>query len=137
MVDKTVSLVTDGLSYRGKEIKVELIGITCDAPVRAFVKCTKNHKGYSSCERCKVYGEYYMGRVGFFGGDCTARNGASFRAKIDEHLHKGVSLLEKIPRFNMITGFPLDYLHLICLGVVRKFIKRICCGKKNNYQMIY
>ena len=82
------------------------------------MKCSKNHMGYSSCERCKVYGVYYMDRVVFLDGNYTERSDTYFRAIIDKHHHKGVSLSENIPGFDMITGFPLDYIHLICLGVV-------------------
>ncbi len=36
--------------------------IAYDAPARAFLKCTMNHTGYHSCERCTVEGAW-DGRV--------------------------------------------------------------------------
>ncbi|XP_076674436.1 uncharacterized protein LOC143372265 [Andrena cerasifolii] len=32
----------------------------------------------------------------------------------------------------MINSFPLDYMHLICLGVVKKLLSLWCCGKRRT-----
>lgn len=36
--------------------------------------------------------------------------------------HSGKSPFVEIESFNMVSGFPLDYMHLVCLGVVRRLI---------------
>lgn len=34
--------------------------------------------------------------------------------------HTGASILENIPWLNIISNISLEYMHLICLGVVKK-----------------
>lgn len=39
------------------------------------------------------------------------------------HLHGGVtSNLIELPNFDIVQSFPLDYMHLVLLGVVRKLL---------------
>jgi hypothetical protein len=43
--------------------------------------------------------------------------------KTQEEYHTGnISILSTFPNFNITTGFCLDYMHLVCLGTVRKLI---------------
>lgn len=37
------------------------------------------------------------------------------------------SALEGIPKLGLVTNVPFDYLHLICLGNVKKLIHLWCC----------
>lgn len=50
------------------------------------------------------------------------RKDADFRQKKDEEHHSGLSLLERIPNYDMIKSIPLDPMHLIYLGVMRKLL---------------
>lgn len=38
----------------------------------------------------------------------------------DQLHHTGHTILQKIPNLGLVTEVPLDYMHLICLGVVKK-----------------
>lgn len=53
--------------------------------------------------------------------NCAKRTNESFRNKIQEEHHVCQSILENLP-IDMVNDFALDYLHLICLGVVKKLI---------------
>ncbi|XP_076666305.1 uncharacterized protein LOC143367920 [Andrena cerasifolii] len=57
------------------------------------------------------------------------RTDVDFRSKTDKEHHNGTSIIEKISGIHMINSFPLDYMHLICLGVVKKLLSLWCCGK--------
>lgn len=36
---------------------------------------------------------------------------------------KGKSLLLDLPRFNMLNDMPCEYMHLVCLGVVKRMVE--------------
>lgn len=55
--------------------------------------------------------------------NATLRNDESFRGRHQPEHHLGYSPLEAISNFKMVEQIPLDYMHLICLGIVRKLIK--------------
>lgn len=37
------------------------------------------------------------------------------------------SILNNIPNFGIITGTPIDYMHLVCIGVLKKLITLCLC----------
>ena len=128
LLEEILILHTEGFECFGQKIKFVLEAIICDAPARAFVKCIKGHAGYSACERCSQTGVH----VGGLGGRMTypvihasRRSDAQFHDIVDSDHHTCISPFNKlfpITGFGMTTGFPLDYMHLVCLGIVRKVI---------------
>lgn len=62
-----------------------------------------------------------------------------FRSKQQENHHVGSTILESILDLDMIYSFPLDYMHLICLGVVKKLLMLWVYGnppRKLSYNQI-
>lgn len=49
------------------------------------------------------------------------RTNESFLAQTDEDHHHGPKPLQETT-LKMVTGFPLDYMHLVCLGVIMTVI---------------
>ena len=92
----------------------------CDAPARAYLKCVKGHAGYGACERCTQYG-VYKGKMTFPELTAQARTDVAFDEMQDEHHHTGISPLRNL-KLGLVSQFVLDYMHLVCLGVVRKLI---------------
>ncbi|XP_076842100.1 uncharacterized protein LOC143486137 isoform X2 [Brachyhypopomus gauderio] len=91
----------------------------CDAPARAFIKGIKSHTGYAGCDKCVQSGVYMNHRMTFPETHAACRTDESFRVNADEdhHLHQSPLLETDI---GMVSCFPHDYMHLVCLGVVRK-----------------
>ena len=58
----------------------------------------------------------------FLENDCALRSNDSFRKQLQEEHHLGVSPFTHIDSIDMIKNFPLDYMHLICLGVIRTLV---------------
>ena len=90
----------------------------CDAPARSFLKGIKGHSGYHSCERCVQQGEWHSKLV-FTEMNACLRTNESFNQMTDDDHHHIVSPLTEL-NFGLVTQCPLDYMHLVCLGVVRK-----------------
>jgi len=56
--------------------------------------------------------------------DAPLRNNDDFIQKIDDSYHKPDTTcnLLNIPHFKPVTNVPLDYMHLVCLGIMRKLL---------------
>jgi len=120
-VEEACMLIKNGLTVDQHTIKITIHSFVCDAPARAFIKGIKSHSGYSSCEKCTVRGEYHTNKVIFPSVDCPLRTDESFDAMADEDHHIGACPLRPLP-LGYVTQFGLDYMHLACLGVMRRLI---------------
>lgn len=58
------------------------------------------------------------------------RTDHSFRERLDEDYHKGITPLILLP-INITETICLDYMHNICLGMVKKLIEFCVKGKKD------
>lgn len=115
------SLKENGITFDDKTFRVSLLCFVCDAPVRSFLKCIKGHTGYNSCERCTIPRFYQNNRIIFYSATSfPLRNNEDFNMLYHDH-QKGRSPLtdHNIP---CVSGFCLDYMHLVCLGVVKRII---------------
>jgi len=50
------------------------------------------------------------------------RTDEAFRKKQQEEHHIGVSILESL-KINMISQVAIDYMHLVCLGVMKRLLQ--------------
>ncbi len=121
-VNEMKDLQLNGMHYNGLVYKVIVSAFVCDAPARAFIKKIKPHNAYHSCEKCTTRGEYEVNKVILPSVDAPLRTNESFKDMADEDHHTGCSLLVTELNFNMITGFPLDPMHLIYLGITRRLL---------------
>ena len=116
-------LETIGYQCESCHFTVALHAIICDAPARAFLKCIKTHSGYDSCERCCQRGEW-NGKVTFPEMSAEPRTNSNFRNREfpNHHLMSTNSPLLELESCDLVTSFPLDYMHLVCLGVMRRLL---------------
>lgn len=61
------------------------------------------------------------GRVIFPASNSLLRTDAACEEMLEADHHHGPSPLSEIG-VGLVSQFPLDYMHLLCLGVVRKFL---------------
>ncbi|XP_077518709.1 uncharacterized protein LOC144128830 [Amblyomma americanum] len=114
------ALLSNGNLHKSIAYKVVLRAILCDPPAKAFVKATKLFSGYYGGDKCCTKG-VYLGRITHQSMDSPLRTDQAFADQTQAEHHKGISPLTSIG-IPMVTRFPLDYMHLVCLGVVRKLI---------------
>ncbi|CAN7990441.1 unnamed protein product [Ixodes hexagonus] len=117
------SLLCHGFVFNGESIAVFWECLVADTPARAFVKCVKGHCGYYSCEKCEIRGKYStkLKKVTFIPVNRAKRTGASFISQSQSDHHTGVSPLTELA-IDLVKSVPLDYMHLVCLGVMKKLI---------------
>ncbi|XP_073956617.1 uncharacterized protein isoform X2 [Choristoneura fumiferana] len=121
-VSEIVNLISSGLTISGKNIKVAIKGFVCDTPAKSFLLGVKGHTGYYSCTKCKQPGVYLQNRMTFPECDASLRTHEEFIQMADEDFQHIQTPLTAIPGIHFIKSFPLDYMHLVCLGVVRTLI---------------
>jgi len=124
-------LLKNGLEFLRTRYNVSIHSFVCDAPARAFIKCIKSHQGYSYCEKCIDPGKYVNGRVTLRNINMPLQTDESFRSQIDKNHHTDISPLLKL-NIGLVSLFPIDYMHNICLGVTRKLLK---CWISGNYKV--
>lgn len=122
-------------------IKGFLFSISCDLPARSAVLNMNCHNGESSCIKCFQTGSNHRtsngGNVRIFQyceddangpvrshSDVVHDAAKSTRNKNVTHVRgiKGPSALMFCPLFDCVKGISIDYMHLLCLGVVRMLL---------------
>ena len=117
-------LIKDGLNYNDRYFTFSIRSFICDSPARSFLKCIIGHAGYNSCERCCIHGTRVQNRTVF--NECTfkesLRDGEKFQncEYLGDH-QKEISPLVDLG-INCVRQFPLDYMHLVLLGVVKRIL---------------
>lgn len=76
-------------------------------------------------------GDYLNHRMVYLEENAKLRTDSNFRTKENEDHHIAVSPLETLP-IDMIKNFPLDYMHLICLGIMKKMLHLWLRGNINS-----
>lgn len=116
------NMIQNGMCVMNKMFDMELSCVICDAPAKAFVKKVKGHTGYFGCDRCTQKGQFVEGRTTFPESCADLRTDEGFAEKQQRQHHTGNSILETIPGIQMVSHFPHDYMHLVCLGAMRKLL---------------
>ena len=119
-IQELKDLLSNGIAFNGKNLGISLFCFSADAPARAFLKCIISHNGYYGCEKCETKGEYVLNRVSFPETDANLRTDSSFRQMLQPEHYNAVSPF--VDFVNMVTEFPYDYMHLVCLGVMKRLL---------------
>ena len=132
--------------------EVKIIAVVCDAPAKCMATGTAGHTSkviklfnkeaifisfypiifsttQVACSKCHTRGITYKkdseqrGRVVFHDHRAEPRTHLSFISRTDLVFHGHErSILEKID-IDMVQDIVLDYMHVVCLGVMRKLLK--------------
>jgi len=120
------------------KFKVVMRAFICDIPARCMIKCCKLFNAYSGCDRCEQEGVYINHRMTFPLQDAPLRTDESFTSMSDSDHHKSISPLSEL-NIGLVSQFPLDYMHLIDLGCMRKLLimllKGALCVRLSTYSV--
>lgn len=120
-VDEMKMLQKEGLYLQNKTVKIRISKILCDAPAKSFVLCIKNFNSYSSCTKCYAEGSFKKSRMTFPELNSKLRTNEEFYLQTDIDYHKEVSILCDL-EIDFIKNVPLDYMHLVLLGIMKRLI---------------
>ena len=120
--DEIEVLIQNGIQFSNsvRKFAVEISCFICDAPARAFVKQTKGHSGYFGCDKCSQRGRW-VNKMTFPEVNAPLRTDVQFDTFQNEEHHTGYSPFSGLP-IGMVSQFPIDYMHLVCLGVTRRLL---------------
>lgn len=124
-------LQTDGLLFQNEKYLIQIHFFITDAPARAYLRQTLGHTSKLGCEKCQIIGMYEDNRVIF-------DTNLNYAEKSDEdffNLESHKYIKDKSPllelSIGMVSQFPLDPMHLVFLGVVKRlFINYYLEGDK-------
>ena len=138
-VKELLQLQQNGFSFKSKVIEVSTHSFVCDAPARSFIKGTKAHNGFYACERCVVKGHRAekpsrknpqemesSGVMVFIGTDHDLRRNDdliefkySGRDEDGDANHQ-IERTILLGNFSFVTKFPIDTMHSVALGAVKR-----------------
>lgn len=121
-------LLEHGFVCAGISFKLWVRAFIADAPAKAYMRCVKLYSGYYGCDRCTTKGSFF-GRVTFPDVSAPLRTDDTFKLCIDENFHHRQSPLADL-NIGLVSTFPLDYMHLVCLGVMKRLIQFWLRGMK-------
>ena len=124
--------IDNNISIKSRKYKFQIRAIICDAPARSFLKCIIGHTGYFSCERCQNKGEIVQRRIVYNKiEENLLRTGKNFSEMSYSPIHqKARSPLIDLHNFDCVSQVPLDYMHLVLLGVVKRMVTYLMKGPK-------
>ncbi|XP_065213071.1 uncharacterized protein LOC135840511 isoform X1 [Planococcus citri] len=122
-VTEVTQLYDNGLCVREKKYSFKLKAICADAPAKAFLMNLKGHTGFHSCVKCRVRGRTCENRTYFKDLNASKRTRDDFEKCENNPFCHTRSLLMDVPNFDPINMVPYDYMHLLCLGIMKKLIE--------------
>ena len=130
LLEELVHLRETGICVEDVLYTVRAKGFICDAPARAYLKCIKGHTAYYGCERCTIKGYTKENRRVFFSETpCPLRTDEEFLNFMYKDHQRALSPLTEVG-IRCVSSFALDYMHLVCLGVVKRIIVFLKSGPK-------
>ncbi|XP_053594757.1 uncharacterized protein LOC128667673 [Microplitis demolitor] len=114
-----LSLNKEGFIYKNHKVKISIKGFLADTPAKNFLRSFCGHT--SRCGECIQTGKTVNHCRIFLETNSPLRTDNHFRINVPEQYKSKKSPLEDIG-ISMTKDFPLDYMHLVCLGVMKKLL---------------
>lgn len=123
-MDEVKVLRANGFIFEEKHFDFDIDFFICDAPARAYLKGIMGHTSKHGCEKCTITGQYKNHRINFADGNnnyCYSQISDNDFLMGNKSFIKTKSPLLEIG-IKLVTQFPLDSMHLIYLGVVKRLL---------------
>ncbi|GBO24127.1 hypothetical protein AVEN_105168-1 [Araneus ventricosus] len=121
-VEECKNLETNGIMLNGVNYVFRVSCIIADSPTRSFIKCIVGHNSLHGCEKCTQDGIYLSKITWQYNKKTIVRTDALFKVLVCEYHQRTKSFLSELD-VGLVTQVPLDYMHLVCLGVVKRLVR--------------
>lgn len=129
-------LLQNGMNINGNRLDISIRAFICDTPARAFLKGIVNFNHRHGCQKCTLQGTHLNSRMSFYrlpddysNRETYLRTDENFRNRLTPEHHRELSILEELPIDMIIVFVIADQLHLLHLGVMKRFGKHIFSSK--------
>lgn len=143
-VEEAKTLLTEGASIDGKQIPVNLLGLTFETVAKSELLGLISHSGYWACPRCKIKG-VSTGGIHFPGVEehpphSHAEFRGGYKPSLDENLdieyredyhHQRYTILEQLPNTDLVKQVVCDPMHILWIGIARTLLKLIVTGHRS------
>jgi hypothetical protein len=136
-IDEVKKLKIEGILHKDFQYDFEIACFICDAPARAYLKQTVSHNSKLGCERCNIYGSYDNHCVNFAEdaiNDHPKKLESDFYSTCNFAYIKNKTPLTNL-NIKFIEQFPLDPMHLLFQGVVRRLLVNYYLEGKRPYKL--
>ncbi|KAL7392719.1 hypothetical protein ABVT39_000695 [Epinephelus coioides] len=121
-VQELVDLQEKGIDHEGMQFQVKISAFICDSPARAFVKCIKGHNAYQACERCNASAIRVDSRMVYTDHATQERRTDEKFNTVEYRVHQKKASPLITAGVGCVSQFVLDYMHVVCLGVVKRLL---------------
>uniref|UniRef100_A0A8D9B7C0 Transposase domain-containing protein n=1 Tax=Cacopsylla melanoneura TaxID=428564 RepID=A0A8D9B7C0_9HEMI len=122
-VNECSVLETNGLDLNNVKYFFRISCFIADAPARSFLKNIVSHNSFHGCEKCLQEGVHIEHRtVWLYKKNQTLRSDDAFRSVLYEDHQRSQTILGRL-QVGLVTQVPLDYMHLVCLGVMKRLLR--------------
>lgn len=122
-VDEAKQLEQCGIMVQSIQYDFRVSCIIADSPAKCFLKRTVQFNSFRGCGVCCQLGEWEGRTVWPYKKEWELRTDERFaNFGYDQH-QLGQSLLSEHLKIGLVSQVPLDYMHLVCLGVMKRIIK--------------
>ncbi|KAI8114813.1 hypothetical protein CVS40_12868 [Lucilia cuprina] len=136
MINDLSNFLEFGFIFQNKTYNINIGNFICDGPARAFLLNNKSYSGFYCCTKCDQKGEYFKRRITFPLCPAEPRTDESFKTRVQKEHHTKLETLD-LETFGVgcVSKFPLDYMHVFCLGVTRQVLKLWTKQKGNTFTL--
>uniref|UniRef100_A0A1I8H8C3 Uncharacterized protein n=1 Tax=Macrostomum lignano TaxID=282301 RepID=A0A1I8H8C3_9PLAT len=117
---EATELMSNFATIEGVNIKLRNLNFICDAPARSFITKTLGHNSHFGCFYCKSPAKTVDRRIVYPTTAGESRTTEDYRAGCESNQRAGSGPLMQLPGLEFPKCIPPDYMHLVCLGTVRK-----------------
>ncbi|XP_076664960.1 uncharacterized protein LOC143367220 [Andrena cerasifolii] len=142
IADVRAIMSNGGINFHSTELPVRLRCFIADAAARAFAL---NHRGYMSirpCSKCTVSGTLNGRHYAFNGIHHFPRTDEDYIRQLEtsqetsqKHHKLGTSPLSLL-QIGMVSQVPFEFMHLVCLGVVKKLLSAWVHGEYSPFSKL-
>jgi hypothetical protein len=119
LCSELVTLRNVGVVIEEFTVKIRQIVCVCDSPARAFLLGTKGHSSFNGCHWCRQVGFYLNERVVYNSVASDARTDLQYASFLETNQLERTPFIDILPMYSCV---PPDFMHVVCLGVVRKLL---------------